>query len=27
VPHRDVKLQINLERMLTLTTGNPGFRG
>lgn len=27
VPHRDVKLQINLERMLTLTTGNRGFRG
>jgi HD-GYP domain-containing protein (c-di-GMP phosphodiesterase class II) len=27
VPHRDVKLQINLERMLTLTTGNPGFKG
>jgi hypothetical protein len=27
VPHRDVKLQINLERMLTLTTGTPGFRG
>ena len=27
VPHRDVKLQINLERMLTLTTGNPSFRG
>ena len=27
VPHRDVKLQINLERMLTLTSGNPSFRG
>jgi HD-GYP domain-containing protein (c-di-GMP phosphodiesterase class II) len=27
VPHRDVKLQINLERMLSLTTGNPSFRG
>ena len=27
VPHRDVKLQINLERMLTLTTGNPSYRG
>ena len=27
VPHRDVKLQINLERMLTLTTCNPSYRG